>query len=148
VTDPSVRVLAAPPDTVFRAFTDPALVVRWWGSPGDTMDIELLEARSGGSWRYVTTEPDGTRDTFHGVFHSVEPSRIVQTFEYGGDPGLVLLETLAFDGLGDGRTRLSQTSVASTGAPVATDGGGVTAWLDRLAALLADLCPAQPAGRD
>lgn len=134
------RTFAAPSATVFRAFTDPALVARWWVPKDEHLTVEVLDARSGGSWRFVNTEADGSTYAFHGVFHSVEPTRIVQTFEYGGVPGVVLLETVTLEDLGDGRTRLTDSSVFPSAATRDAMGGeGAHESMDRLEELLGQL---------
>lgn len=108
------REFDAPPAQVFRAHTDPELVVQWLGPRGLTMQIETYDARSGGSYRYLHHDNDGTEYAFHGVFHEVRPNeRIVQTFTFEGWPDGVSLETATFEDLG-GRTRLTATSVVDS----------------------------------
>jgi uncharacterized protein YndB with AHSA1/START domain len=107
------RDFAATPEQLFRAHTDPALFARWVGPDSLTTRIEHWDARTGGSWRYVS-ERDGTEFAFHGCFHEVRPGRIVQTFTFDGDPDGVALETLWFEDLGDGRTRLRTQSLVDS----------------------------------
>src|SRR6266566_5075880 len=107
------RDFAATPGQLFRAHTDPALFARWVGPDAMTTRIEHWEARTGGSWRYVAVH-DGTEYRFHGCFHEVRPDRIVQTFTFEGDPDGVALETLWFEDLGDGRTRLRTQSLVDS----------------------------------
>ena len=78
-----------------------------------TTTVDHWDARTGGSWRYVSTR-DGMEFGFHGCFHEVRPDRIVQTFTWEGDPDGVALETLDFDDLGDGRTRLRAQSLCDS----------------------------------
>ena len=106
-----VREFDAPPDLVFRAHTEPDLLVQWLGPRGYTMRIDRYEARDGGTWRYVHQDAAGTEYGFHGVFHGT-PSvdGIVQTFEFEGAPGHVSLERLTFEPV-DGRTRIRTLSV-------------------------------------
>lgn len=107
-----VREFDAPSADLYRAYTDPALVVRWLGPRELTMDLKEYDARTGGSWAYTHTDPDGNAYGFHGVFHSVVPDEvIVQTFEFEGAPGHVCLESARFEALGGGRTRLVTHSV-------------------------------------
>jgi uncharacterized protein YndB with AHSA1/START domain len=68
------REFDAPRDLVFRAYTDPELVVQWLGPRDLTMRIEEYDVRDGGKWRYVSTDADGNEYGFHGVFHGT-PSR-------------------------------------------------------------------------
>ncbi|MPZ67242.1 MAG: polyketide cyclase [Pseudonocardiaceae bacterium] len=106
-----VREFEAPVDAVFRAHTDPELVKKWLGPRRLTMRIDRYDARTGGAYRYVHTDQDGTDYGFYGAFHEVRPNeRIVQTFTYEDVPDGVSLETATFEDLG-GRTRLSILSV-------------------------------------
>ena len=103
------RDFDAPRELVFRAFIDPDLYVKWLGPRRLTMKLVTFEPRSGGSWRYVQKGEDGQEHAFHGVYHEVSaPERIINTFEYEGLPesGHVILETMRFEALPDGRTRL------------------------------------------
>ena len=109
-----IREFDAPPGRVFRAHTDPDLVVQWLGPRRLTMRIDQFDARTGGSYRYLHYEDDGTEYAFHGVFHEVRPDeRIVQTFTFEGEPDGVALETLTLEDLG-GRTRLVAKSVCDS----------------------------------
>jgi uncharacterized protein YndB with AHSA1/START domain len=107
------RDFAATPEQLFRAHTDPELFARWVGPDALTTRIEHWDARTGGSWRYVSVH-DGNEYAFHGCFHEVSPGRIVQTFTFEGDPDGVALETLSFQSLGDGRTRLRTQSLVDS----------------------------------
>ncbi|MFG2090336.1 MULTISPECIES: SRPBCC family protein [unclassified Spirillospora] len=107
------RDFAATPEQLFRAHTDPALYARWVGPDATTVRIDHWDARTGGSWRYVSVH-DGTEYGFHGCFHEVRPDRIVQTFTFEGMPDDVALETLWFEDLGEGRTRLRAQSLVDS----------------------------------
>ena len=107
------RDFAATPGQLFRAHTDPALFARWVGPDAMTTRIEHWDARTGGSWRYVSVH-DGAEYGFRGCFHEIRPDRIVQTFTFDGDPDGVALETLWFEDLGDGRTRLRTQSLVDS----------------------------------
>ena len=107
------RDFAATPEQLLRAHTDPALFARWAGPDAMTTRIEHWDAQTGGSWRYVSVH-DGAEYAFHGCFHEVRPDRIVQTFTFDGDPDGVALETLWFEDLGDGRTRLRTQSLVDS----------------------------------
>jgi uncharacterized protein YndB with AHSA1/START domain len=107
------RVFNAPRERVWRAFTDPALVAQWWGR-GNKLVIERMEVERGGRWRFVEHAPDGVHG-FEGRFREVTPpERLVQSFEWDGMPGYVLIETTVFEHLGDGRTRVVSTSLFHT----------------------------------
>ncbi len=108
------REFDAPPEKVFRAHTDPELVVQWLGPRRTQMRIDLYDCRTGGSYRYLHFS-DGNEFGFHGCFHEVRPSElIIQTFTFEGFPDDVALEKLTFTDLGDGRTRLTATSLVDT----------------------------------
>lgn len=99
------REFAATAKQLFRAHADPALFARWVGPDGGSTQIEHWDVRTGGSWRY-TTDLGGAKYAFRGCFHEVRQDRIVQTFTYEGEPDGVALETLLFEDLGGGRSRL------------------------------------------
>src|SRR3954449_2472093 len=85
------RAFDAPRALVFRAFTEPALIERWWGPRQYTTVVDKLELRVGGSWRFLNRGADGAEHAFHGEFREiVPPERIVWTFEYEGMPGHVV----------------------------------------------------------
>jgi uncharacterized protein YndB with AHSA1/START domain len=107
------REFAATPGQLFRAHTDPALFARWVGPNAARTRIEHWDARTGGSWRYTTTI-GGTGHAFHGCFHEVRQDRIVQTFTYDSVPDGVALQTLWFDDLGGGRSRLRTQSLVDS----------------------------------
>ena len=109
-----VREFNAPPEKVFRAHTDPALVVQWLGPRRHEMTIDHYDCRTAGSYRYLHAS-DGNAYGFHGSFHEVRPGElIVQTFTYDGMPDGVALERMIFEDLGDGRTRLTTTSLVDS----------------------------------
>ncbi|WP_448621490.1 SRPBCC family protein [Geodermatophilus sp. URMC 65] len=108
------REFDAPTSKVFRAHTDPELVVRWMGPRGLEMSIDHYDCRTGGSYRYVHRQ-DGEEYGFHGCFHEVRPDElIVQTFTFEGMPDGVALEKVVLEDLGDGRTRLTSTSLCDS----------------------------------
>jgi uncharacterized protein YndB with AHSA1/START domain len=105
------RVFDAPRELLFKAFTDPELFAKWWGPRRLTNDIDRMDVRPGGSWRVVQRDDAGHEFPFHGVYHDVvSPQRIVQTFEFEGAPGHVLLQTATFEDL-EGSTRLTMKSI-------------------------------------
>jgi uncharacterized protein YndB with AHSA1/START domain len=116
-TLPLVRITRefdAPVEKVFRAHTDPDLLVRWLGPRGLEMRIDHYDCRTGGSYRYVHAR-DGEEFGFHGSFHEVRPNEtIVQTFTFEGMPDAVALERLTLEDLGNGRTRLVGTSLVDS----------------------------------
>ena len=107
------RDFAATPEQLLRAHTDPELFARWTGPNSLKTRIDHWDARSGGSFRFASSR-DGEEYAFRGCFHEIRPDRIVQTFTYEGDPDGVALETLSFEDLGDGRTRLHAQSLVDS----------------------------------
>jgi uncharacterized protein YndB with AHSA1/START domain len=107
------RDFVATPAQLHRAHTDPELFARWVGPRSLQTRIEEWDARTGGCWRYVASREE-VEFGFHGTFHEVRPDRIVQTFTFDGEPDAVALETLRFEDLGDGRTRLHAQSLVDS----------------------------------
>jgi uncharacterized protein YndB with AHSA1/START domain len=108
-----IRDFQATPAQLMQAHTNPELFARWVGPDG--MDTKVLEwdARNGGSWRYIAAR-DGEEFGFRGCFHTVAEDKIVQTFTFEGMPNDVALETLWFEDLGDGRSRLHAQSLVDS----------------------------------
>jgi uncharacterized protein YndB with AHSA1/START domain len=107
------RAFAATPAQLVRAHTDRDVFVQWVGPNGTNIEIDYWDARTGGSWRYVD-HADGEDHGFHGCFHTVREDRLVQTFTFEGFPDSVALETMWFEDLGEGRTRLHVRSLFDT----------------------------------
>jgi uncharacterized protein YndB with AHSA1/START domain len=139
------RTFDAPRELVWKAFTDPQLIPRWWGPHGTTTVVAEMDVRSGGRWRYVSSAPDRDDVVFYGEYQVVDPpSRFTWTFMFDvegvgpqGGP-----ETHTFEDVG-GKTKI--TSVGHMGSPEAIEGalatgmaaGAIETW-DRLEALLAE----------
>jgi uncharacterized protein YndB with AHSA1/START domain len=105
------RDFDAPRELLYRAFTEPDLLVQWLGPRRYTTKIDQYDLRHGGSWRFINADDAGNEFGFHGVFHG-EPSMdgIVQTFEFEGAPGNVQMDTVSFEER-DGRTTVRTNSV-------------------------------------
>ena len=107
------RIFDAPRERVWKAMTDPKLVAQWWGR-GNRLVIERLEVERGGHWRFVEHAPDGVHG-FEGRFREVTPpGRVVQTFEWDGMPGHVVVNSTTLESLADGRTKLVTISLFHT----------------------------------
>jgi uncharacterized protein YndB with AHSA1/START domain len=105
------REFEAPAARVFEAHVDPDLVAQWIGPRGTQLTMRAFDARTGGSWSYVVAGGGGEW-AFHGSFHEVTaPTRIVQTFEFEGDPGHPSLEVFGFVDLPGGRSRIDGLSL-------------------------------------
>ena len=137
-----VREFEATPDRVFKAWVDPELIVQWLGPHGTTMKLDRWDATTGGAWKYHETSGDDPQ-SFYGSFHEVrENERIVQTFTWDGAPDGVALETITFEALEGGRTRVTTLDVVDSfeGRDMIVSSGmdtGVIEGYQRLDALLA-----------
>jgi uncharacterized protein YndB with AHSA1/START domain len=101
------RVFDAPHALVYRAYTTPELIRRWWaGDRGEVTSAEV-DLRAGGSWRYVMTANAGFEVAFHGEYQEIIPGeRIVATEVYEGAPDAAAVTTTTFTER-EGRTTLS-----------------------------------------
>ncbi|HDS00980.1 MAG TPA: hypothetical protein ENO22_03210 [candidate division Zixibacteria bacterium] len=80
------RELDAPRALVWKAWTDPEHIEEWWGPEGFSTEVEELDLKEGGKWRYVMIGQDGKRYPSEGVFKEiVKPDRITSTDEFGED---------------------------------------------------------------
>src|SRR3954468_23832879 len=83
-----VREFDAPRHLVYRAWTTPDLVRRWWSGRRGEMQVVEIDLRVGGRWRYVMTAHGGHEVGFHGEYREIVPDeRIVNTEVYEGIPG-------------------------------------------------------------
>jgi uncharacterized protein YndB with AHSA1/START domain len=136
-----VREFDASPAQVFRAHADPELLAQWFGPRGTRTRFETYDCRTGGTFRYVHVS-DGEEMAARGCFHEVRPGElIVQTFSLEAMPDGVALERLTFEGIGDGRTRLTTTTLVDSFADrdaIVASGmeHGVREGYERLDALL------------
>ena len=106
------REFDAPKHLVYRVWTTPELVSRWWsGHRGTTTEVEL-DLRPGGRWRYVLKTDDGTEVGFHGEYREIVPEERIVYTEVFEMPGVDLdsvdgpLNTVTFTALDGDRTRL------------------------------------------
>jgi uncharacterized protein YndB with AHSA1/START domain len=101
------REFNAPAHLVFRAWTTPELIAKWWSGERGSVDSIEVDLRVGGTWRYVMTANEGFQVAFHGEFQEiVENERIVTTAIYEGAPDDVSTQTAIF-AEHDGRTTLT-----------------------------------------
>src|SRR2546426_10145083 len=81
------REFAAPKHLVYKAWTTPELVKRWWSARRGEVTIAEIDLRVGGVWRYVMVTEDGFEVAFHGEDREIVPNeRIVSTQVYEGMP--------------------------------------------------------------
>src|SRR5580698_650774 len=105
-----VREFDLPVDLLFRAYTDPDLLVQWMGNPNSEIKVEKMENKSHGSWRFVHTDKAGKKYCFNGVIHEfLAPQRIIRTFqiENTGGPCNVQLEFINFEEISDSTSKLT-----------------------------------------
>jgi uncharacterized protein YndB with AHSA1/START domain len=107
----TTREFNAPRDLVFKAFTDPKMIPNWWGPRGLTTEVDRMDLRPGGGWRFVQHDASGNEFAFHGDYREVAPpERLVSTFEWEGLPGHVIVETTIFEEI-EGKTQITTTAV-------------------------------------
>src|SRR5919205_4052369 len=92
------REFDAPRHLVYRAYTTPELIARWWaGERGEVTSVEV-DLRVGGTWRYVMRANEGFEVAFHGEYREiVADERIVRTEVYEAAPDDFAVETISFD---------------------------------------------------
>ena len=153
------REFDAPGELVWRAWTDPAHLARWWGPRIMSTPVCELDVRPGGAYRIVMRGPDGTDYPIRGVFLEITPpTRLVMTMDCtehptswhqlvkpssqpGENPAGILHTTVAFEVIGHKTVLTIQTRFASPAIAAAMVNMGMNdGWsqsLDRLQELLA-----------
>jgi uncharacterized protein YndB with AHSA1/START domain len=134
------RVLDAPRDLVFAAWTDERSAAQWWGPKGFTSVSCTMDARVGGAWRRVMLSPDGVEHRARGVYREIlSPELLVFTYAWedaAGRLGHETLVTLTFRELG-GKTELTlRQELFETVAARDDHRGGWAGCLDRFAQYL------------
>ena len=104
------REFDAPPHLVYKAWTTPELIRRWWAGRRGEMKVVDIDLRVGGTWRYVMIAHGEFEVAFHGEYREIVPNeRIVTTEVYEGAPaapeGEDVLNVITFTEV-DGRTLL------------------------------------------
>ena len=100
------RVFDAPAELVFKAWTTPELVKRWWGFETGVWLVCEVDLRVGGRWRWVVREGD-MEVGFHGEYREIErPTRLVSTEVYEGFPDAGSLNTMTLEEV-DGVTTMT-----------------------------------------
>jgi uncharacterized protein YndB with AHSA1/START domain len=136
------RVFDAPRELVWTVCTSPEYIPEWWGPRRMTTVVDRMDLQVGGAWRYIQTDPKGNEYAFNGVYKAVQaPERLTYTFEFEPMAGHISTETIVFEALPEGRTRVTATTVYGTIGDLegvlqsGMEGGAVETW-DRLEALL------------
>lgn len=110
------RVINAPREVVFAAWTDSEHLAHWYGPEGFTITTHSIDVRTGGEWRFTMHGPDGVDYTNLIVYSEiVRPERIVH--QHSGDRGdenLHFETTVTFIDLGNGTTELQLRSLFDT----------------------------------
>lgn len=114
------RVFNAPRELVFKAWSDPEYLARWWGPKGWTVPVSTMDFRPGGKWHYCMKGPEGEQSCGLAIYHEiVPPERIVYTDYFAdaeGNPKEGLPEsriTAAFTER-DGKTTFTGTALYKT----------------------------------
>ena len=102
------REFEAPKHLIYRAWTEPELVRRWWHAGRGEMTAAEIDLRVGGTYRFAAVTPDGMEVAFHGEYREIVPEeRIVSTEVYEGAPASEgTVNTLTLDE-NDGRTTVT-----------------------------------------
>jgi len=138
------REFDAPVEAVFRAHKEPDLIKQWLGPRRYEMDVESYDFRTGGRYRYLH-RVDDEEYAFNGVFHVVRDNEFaIQTFEFEGYPDVVSIESMTFEALDNGRSRVrghsTYPSMEARDAMVESGmEGGMSEGYERLDEVLAKL---------
>ena len=137
------RVFDAPRELVWKVCTDPELLPKWWGPRYLTTAVDKMDLKVGGVWRYIQKDAEGNEYAFNGVYKEVvPPERLTYTFEYEPMAGHISTETITFEELPDGKTKITSRTTFNTLEDLegmlqsGMEGGAVETW-DRLEELLA-----------
>ena len=135
------RILDAPRDVVFRAWTEPDRVARWWGPQGFVTTYCDMDIRPGGAFRVCMRSPEGAEHWKQGIYREiVAPERLVFTFAWEdaeGKPGHQTRVTVAFADRGGGTELTLHQAVVETVAARDDHRRGWTSTLQRFAEYLA-----------
>lgn len=145
------RILDAPRDLVFAAWTEPRHMARWWGPHGFANPVCELDVRPGGAWRIVMQGPDGTKVPVGGVYLEVDPPRrlvytatvdeaVSRAWEHGPVPPAIHIVLFEEQGAKTKLTVITQLGSVADRDRIAKMGheAGMGQSLERLAALLAE----------
>lgn len=136
------REFDAPRDRIYQAHLDAKIVEKWWGPRRYKTKVEKLEPKVGGQWKFVNYDDKENRHVFYGEYKELkEPESITWTFIYEPFPEAVITETVSFEDLPGGKTRLTTISKFPSKEAIEgmTQGGmeeGARETWDRLAELV------------
>ena len=103
------RVMNAPRELVFEAWTKPEHLINWWGPNGCKTTMQEVNIVPGGRWKFIMETPDGTKYPNEIVFHEIEPpARLYYGHSGPDDPeGLNFTTTVTFEEAGPGKTKVT-----------------------------------------
>jgi uncharacterized protein YndB with AHSA1/START domain len=106
------RMFDGPRDLVWKLWTDPLMIPKWWGQRNYKTTVDKMDFRPGGEWRFIQTDPDGNEFGFHGIYREiVVPEKISQTFNFEPiGPGHELVEIVTFREI-EGKTRMISKAI-------------------------------------
>jgi uncharacterized protein YndB with AHSA1/START domain len=106
------RIFDAPRDLVYKIVTDPGLIPQWWGPRAYTTRVEKMELHPGGVWRYIQNNVQGEEFAFNGVYSEIVPQeKLVYTFNFEPMPGHEVVETVTFEDIDGGKTKVTTRDV-------------------------------------
>ena len=136
------RVFDAPRERVWRIYTDPNMIPKWWGPRRLTTIVEKMDVRVGGGWRYVQKDEQGNEFAFRGEYKLVDPpNQLVATFEFEPMAGHIVTDSYLFEAMSGGKTQVTVKSTFDTLEALegmlqsGMEGGAEESW-DRLEELL------------
>ena len=101
-----MREFSATRERLWQVINDPKLIPAWWGPERYKTEVDQMDVRVGGKWRFVHRGPDG-EFAFSGEYKEVEePSRVVMTFEFEPMPGHVNTQSMTLTEMPGGHTRM------------------------------------------
>jgi uncharacterized protein YndB with AHSA1/START domain len=135
------RVFDAPRELVFRAWTDPQQLTRWWGPAGFSTPSVALEVAPGGAWRTCIRSSEDGRDYWSRGHYTevVPPERLAFTFRWEDEDSPETVVTVSFDDQGGGKTRMTFRQAVFASAEERDDHeSGWSECFDDLAAMLVE----------
>jgi len=100
------RVIDAPREVVFKAYTDLKAIPQFWGPRKYTTRVDKMDVRPGGKWRFIQKDEEGQEFAFNGEYSEVNaPEKLVHTFIYEPMPEHVATEHVSFEDQGE-KTRI------------------------------------------
>jgi uncharacterized protein YndB with AHSA1/START domain len=104
------RIFDAPRDLVFKAYTDPDILSKWWGPREYEIIVDHIDIRPGGKWRVIHRDKDGNDYAFNGEYREISPpEKIVNTLEFEPLAGHISVEHTTFEEV-EGKTRITTLS--------------------------------------